>query len=135
MIDIPAILNSPLKAILVVAGIVFLFIAAVPVIQGWIQSDTIGRFIAGCVGMILLSIGLALPTEPANNNKIECVTIINDPNPPINVRKQPNGEILGTLPNKTEVQVKRNEIEWLIIDYQGQDGYIFKKLTKENCQQ
>ncbi len=63
----------------------------------------------------------------------ECRTIINDPNPPINVREKPNGRILGTLPNQTPVTVKRNEGAWLVIDYNGRDGYIFGKLTEENC--
>ena len=74
-------------------------------------------------------------TETSSTPEVrkECVTIINDPNPPINVRKKPNGEIIGTLPNGKEVIVTGNLITWLRIDYNGQDAYIFKDLTEKKC--
>lgn len=64
----------------------------------------------------------------------ECKVIVSDPDPPTNVRATPNGKtVLGTLENGVELKIKENQSEWLKIDYQGKNGYVFKALTEEQC--
>jgi hypothetical protein len=61
-----------------------------------------------------------------------CPTIINDPQPPTNVRSAPNGTVLQTLPNGTQVVVSEKREGWLHIT-SPMDGWVDAPLTTQQC--
>jgi hypothetical protein len=83
------------------------------------------------------------PSEPSNEdlNKVErCETTmakISDPNPPANVRSQPNtdsGSIVGSLTNGTFVTVVNSNDGWLKISTPTK-GWVSKKIALSGCNQ
>lgn len=146
---IEAIQSTEIPKLLIVVGLFIVVLAFLTKIGGVIEVSQEQRRWAIPIGFFLLILGLilnpsttpnndpsSLPSPPSASNSTsstECKTIVNDPDPPINVRESPNGKELGTLPNGEILKVKANQDGWLKIDYQGRDGYVFKKLTKEDC--
>lgn len=50
----------------------------------------------------------------------------------LNVRKNPNGNILGTLENGVQVNGDVHVIypNWIRINFKGQEGYVYKMYVK-----
>lgn len=48
-----------------------------------------------------------------------------------NVRDSAGGEIIGGYPVGTQIEKKGEDGEWIIVDYEGQDGYIHNSLLEE----
>jgi uncharacterized protein YgiM (DUF1202 family) len=88
------------------------------------------RLVSFALGIFLLVTAI-LKSDPIFPPK--CRILVSDPTPPLNIRESPNGEIIGTLPNGAILKVKRNLVDWLIIEYQGREGYVSRKFTKEEC--
>jgi Bacterial SH3 domain len=62
------------------------------------------------------------------------MAIVNDPNPPLNVRSQPNvdsGKVIGTLADGTYVSVKQESSGWFEIT--EPTGWIAKSKTVSRC--
>ena len=137
-------LNIQIEKIFIIFGLICFLVGLLGKYKDLFKLNLIERIIAVLAGIFFILIGLmlAINTNPIktdsekntnNESTSKCVIIIDDPNPPTNVRAKPNGRILGTLPNQKEIMVKNNSGDWLVIDYKSQDGYIFRDLTKEKC--
>jgi hypothetical protein len=65
---------------------------------------------------------------------------VSDPDPPLNIRNQPNvetGQIVGTADNGRFLSVKDEENGWLQVTYQGGEeevsGWVAKNRTETSC--
>ncbi len=65
---------------------------------------------------------------------------VSDPNPPLNVRNEPNvetSEVIGTVDNGTFLSVKDEKNGWLQVTYQSSEaevsGWVAKNRTETNC--
>jgi hypothetical protein len=56
---VKTVLSAPLATLLIVAGLVFLFVAVVGSVAGKIEPGGVGRIVSGVIGVILLATGLA----------------------------------------------------------------------------
>lgn len=66
---------------------------------------------------------------------VNCKNVVDDPDPPLNVRVGPgvNFEVVGTLPNETPISVVENNGKgWLRIT-SPQSGWVTKKRTRTLC--
>jgi len=59
-------LTAPIANLLIVAGFIFLGIAAIGKISGKIEPDTTGRLVAGVIGLCVLGLGLGIYLFPDN---------------------------------------------------------------------
>jgi hypothetical protein len=59
-------LTAPIANLLIVAGLIFLGIAAIGKISGKIEPDTTGRVVAGVIGICVLCLGLGIHLFPDN---------------------------------------------------------------------
>jgi uncharacterized protein YgiM (DUF1202 family) len=140
---IKAIQSTQIPKLLIVVGLFIVVLAFLTKIGGVIEVSQEQRRWAIPVGIFLLVLGLILhlstdttphtDTTPQHVISPKCKIIVNDPNPPLNVRESPNGKIIGTIQNGEILTVKQNKVKWLVIDYQGRDGYVNSKLTKSDC--
>jgi hypothetical protein len=70
------------------------------------------------------------PTSPDSAQAVLGCGVVNDPTgTPLNVRRSPNGEILGAFSNGQQVMVKEtvevNDKKWLHVVAPSNDGYVF----------
>ena len=66
---IDAVINAPIKTLLVLSGLVFIATAIAGKVGSWVElSQKSQRFIAGAVGGTLLVVGISLNTVPTSDN-------------------------------------------------------------------
>ena len=66
---IDAVINAPIKTLLVVAGLAFIATAIAGKVGNWVDlSQKVQRIVAGVVGGIFLVVGISLNTVPTPDN-------------------------------------------------------------------
>jgi hypothetical protein len=92
-------LDEPVANLIALAGLFFLFVAAVGKISGKVEPDRAGRVICGLLGLILIPVGLML--HAAQDSKGE-------PRPPKYSGRTGRSDHGATKANNVEA-MKRNE--------------------------
>jgi LCCL domain len=104
---VKGVFTAPLATVFVIAGVIFLFVAVVGNISGKIEPSTKGRVISGLLGLVFISIGLAMhftqmatdvatfPVEvPAQKKPIETAVMPKTPIP--SETKAPDEAVVST---------------------------------------
>ena len=119
--------------------LVFLDAAYTPRLQSVVASYDRSGMICSQVDragtLVLLRPASAAPTAiptASQRQASDCVATTTDP---LNMRAAPGGQILLTLPALTTLSVYDNQSGWLLVEYNGQRGWISGVYTRKvgNC--
>jgi uncharacterized protein YgiM (DUF1202 family) len=109
----------------------------------------VGMWITGAVTLLGVGSAMLRPkamaqpvstqfAAPAQMASANCQTVAADPQPPLNVRSQPQAQssqsIIGTVKNGTVLTVVSTQAEWLQIA-QPVTGWVHQPLTNTHCNQ
>jgi hypothetical protein len=104
-------------------------------ITGGVTLLGLGSAVVRPKAIAQVSVNLAAPTQLALSSK-NCQTVAADPQPPLNVRAEPNAQssqsIVGTVNNGTVLTVVSSQPQWLQVS-QPVAGWVHQPLTNTDC--